>query len=183
MAAHLAHAEQALRSSLSHASASLDRYPILTTSTDRPLLTVSDHLTHPSTLSFYQRYFGGEVPRVEEFTEAVMQEYMVRVVRPQVERLVEEDGEYGEGVDIEGLVEEVKKEIGRKVSIDSRRISLNALELLTREHGLEKSLVVDTVNECFQREKAKKSVKLNNDIMQELMEVQSMLEKKNRALA
>ena len=107
---------------------------------------------------------------MEEFTEAVMQEYMVRVVRPQVERLVGA-GEDGEGVDMEGLVEEVKKEIGRKVSIDSRRISLNALELLTREHGLEKSLVVDTVNECFQREKAKKSVKLNNDIMQELMEV------------
>jgi hypothetical protein len=57
-----------------------------------------------------------------------------------------------------------------KLSIDTKKISLNALELFTRENGLERALI-DLTGVCLMREKAKKSIKLNDTIMSELMEV------------
>jgi hypothetical protein len=37
-------------------------------------------------------------------------------------------------------MQDLKAEISRKVSIDEKKVSLNALELLTRERGIEKSI-------------------------------------------
>lgn len=77
---------------------------------------------------------------------------------------------------------DLRAELMRKVSIDGKKVSLNALELWTRDIGLEKGLS-EVVSECLLKQKARKSVQLNDTIMQELQEVQSMLEVKSQQLA
>jgi hypothetical protein len=52
----------------------------------------------------------------------------------------------------------------RKVSIDGKKVSLNALELWTREKGIERA-ISDLVGECLLKQKARKSVQLNDTIM------------------
>jgi|LauGreDrversion4_2_1035121.scaffolds.fasta_scaffold1125377_1 hypothetical protein len=76
-------------------------------------------------------------------------------------------------------MDDFRQEVARRVSIDGNKVSLNALELLTRENGIERA-ILDIVSDCLLRQKAKKSVMLNDTIMQELMDVQKMLEVKNK---
>lgn len=69
----------------------------------------------------------------------------------------------------------------RKVSIDDKKVSLNALELLTRERGLEKA-IQELTQECIMKQKASKSIQLNDTIVQELSDVKKMLDAKSRTL-
>lgn len=69
-----------------------------------------------------------------------------------------------------------------KLSIDTFKISLNALNLFTRDVGLERALT-DLVTDCLFKQKAKKSLQLNDTIMSELLEVQKMLESKSKQVA
>jgi hypothetical protein len=48
------------------------------------------------------------------------------------------------------LILDFQEEISRKVSIDQKKVSLNALELFTRENGLERALI-DVVSDCVLR--------------------------------
>lgn len=84
-----------------------------------------------------------------------------------------------EPFDLDDLLSDLRSELSLKLSIDGKKISLNALELFTREAGLERALG-DMTGACLLREKAKKSIKLNDTIMSELLEVQKMLEVKSR---
>lgn len=70
----------------------------------------------------------------------------------------------------EEMLTDLQHEVARKVSIDGKKVSLNALELFTRENGLERCLV-ELVSDCVLKQKAKKSVQLNDTIMQELLDV------------
>ena len=100
------------------------------------------------------------------------------LIKPIIKRL--NSGEEEE-IESDDIIKAVKDEISRKVSIDSRRLSLNALELLTRENGLEHALG-DIVREAYEQVKAKKASKLKDVIMQELIEVQKMLDARNKAI-
>jgi hypothetical protein len=70
----------------------------------------------------------------------------------------------------------------RKISIDGKKVSLNALELWTREHGIERG-ISELISNCLMKQKARKSVQLNDTIMQELQDVQTMLELKSQQMA
>jgi hypothetical protein len=59
---------------------------------------------------------------------------------------------------------DLRAELMRKVSIDGKKVSLNALELWTREKGIERA-ISDLVGECLLKQKARKSVQLNDTIM------------------
>ena len=76
---------------------------------------------------------------------------------------------------------DLQLELIRKVSIDERKVSLNALEFFTRERGIEKSLH-EVVQECILKQKATKSIQLNDTIVSELMGVQKMLEVKSKQI-
>lgn len=69
----------------------------------------------------------------------------------------------------------------RKISIDEKKVSLNALELFTRERGLEKC-IYECALECILKQKASRSIQLNDTIVQELMDVKKMLEVKSRQI-
>ena len=84
-----------------------------------------------------------------------------------------------EPFDFDDLVSDLRSELSLKLSIDTKKISLNALELFTRESGLDRALT-EMTGTCLLKEKAKKSIKLNDTIMSELIEVQKMLEVKSR---
>jgi hypothetical protein len=51
------------------------------------------------------------------------------------------------------LLEDLKAELSRKLSIDGFKISLNALELFTRDQGIEHALM-NIVSDCLLKHKA-----------------------------
>ena len=116
-----------------------------------------------------RRYFNGdyEAPpySVAQFVESVQCDYGAMLQQKLVST----------------PVEELLGEIASKVSLDGEFVSLNALEIWTKEKGLE-LCVWDLVEECEQREKAKQSARLNDQIVQELMGVKEILDSKNKAL-
>ena len=59
---------------------------------------------------------------------------------------------------------------------------MNALELMTRENGIEHALG-EIIKESYNKVKARKDHKLKDVIMEELIEVQKMLDAKNRAIS
>lgn len=58
-------------------------------------------------------------------------------------------------------------------------MSLNALELFTRDLGLDKC-IKDLAQDCIMKQKATRSIALNDTIVSELMDVKKMLELKSR---
>jgi len=58
-------------------------------------------------------------------------------------------------------------------------VSLNALELFTRDLGLDKC-IKDLAQDCIMKQKATRSIALNDTIVSELMDVKKMLELKSR---
>lgn len=116
--------------------------------------------------------------KISKFNDALLQEYSISLIEPAVAKFKHD---CNTDVNFEDLIDDLRHEVSRRVSIDGTKVSLNALELLTRDNGLERVLV-DMVQECLMRQKAKKSVMLNDTIMQELMDVQKMLEVKNKQL-
>ena len=73
------------------------------------------------------------------------------------------------------------QELSRKVSIDEKKVSLNALELFTRDKGMDKG-VHEIALEAILKQKAKRSVHLNDTIVKELEDLKRMLETKSRQL-
>lgn len=73
-------------------------------------------------------------------------------------------------------------EVSRKISIDQRIVSLNALEFFTREKGLEQALT-GLVEDVINKLKAQRSILLNDTIVKELMDVKAMLESKSKHVA
>ncbi len=52
---------------------------------------------------------------------------------------------------------DLRKDLSIKLSIDTVKVSLNALNLFTRDLGLERALL-DLVTDCLFKQKAKKSI-------------------------
>ena len=74
-------------------------------------------MTHPQTISFWGRYFNEHDVnvRVEAFNDAVIQEFMISLIKPTISKLKKQsDFE----ADQEELVKDLQNEIARKVSID-----------------------------------------------------------------
>lgn len=147
------------------------------------ILCVKDHLTNGLTLNFWNRYFSDSqlIVKVDKFNNAIVQEYSISLIEPTVNKF-HKSTENKVDVNFDELIEDLREEVSRKVSIDGIKVSLNALEIFTRDRGLEKSLV-DLISDCLMKQKAKKSVVLNDTIMQELMDVQKMLEIKSKQLS
>ena len=99
------------------------------------------------------------------FLDCLFQEYTYGLIKPTAANLAGD-----EPFEFEDLLKDLRIELALKLSIDTKKISLNALELFTRENGLERALV-DLIGISLMKEKAKKSIRLNDTIMSELMEV------------
>jgi hypothetical protein len=80
------------------------------------------------------------------------------------------------------LLTSIRNSLTLKLSLDPPRLSLNALNLWTRDLGLECALL-SIATECLQKDRAQRSLQLNDTIMNELQDVQRMLESKTRQLA
>lgn len=84
-------------------------------------------LTSNDTLSFWQRYFSClQQVELTQFFSALQQEYYTEVLAD----LDKSDD----------FLQELFVDIGRKVSVDEMHVSMNALELWTRDRGLEVNL-------------------------------------------
>jgi hypothetical protein len=70
---------------------------------------------------------------VENFFEAIQQEYFISVIQPVITKA-------GFDINQEELMSDLQADLMRKVSIDEKKVSLNALELFTRDLGLDKCI-------------------------------------------
>jgi hypothetical protein len=105
------------------------------------ILSVRDHLTNPETLDFWRRYFHSDkdiaVP-TDEFCEAIRQEVNGLVIKPALNAIKNE-------AVAEDILAEFYEDLSNRISIDQKTVSLNALEIFTRNKGL-----VDAVRDILQ---------------------------------
>ncbi|CDW72779.1 UNKNOWN [Stylonychia lemnae] len=143
---------------------------------EESILNIKDHLTNQQTLNFWKRYFTENCMNVnvENFYEAVQQEFFISTIQPVIDK---QDFQ----VNQKEFIKDLQLEIVRKVSIDEQKVSLNALELFTRERGIEKC-INECAIECILKQKASRSIQLNDTIVQELMDVKNMLEVKSKQI-
>jgi len=109
------------------------------------MLSVREYLTHPQTLSFWKRYFFNEnitTVTVDNFFQAILQEYFLALIEPKVKSNEIE-------INIEELKSDLFQALQSKISVNQQTVSLNALQLFTREFGLDPSLqgmIIDCIN-------------------------------------
>ena len=80
----------------------------------------SDQLSHPETLSFWQRYFydgPSSSIRINDFTSALIQEYQISLIKPTVKKLAAGEDQQA-AVNMDVLIDDLRQEIAKKVSID-----------------------------------------------------------------
>lgn len=77
---------------------------------------------------------------------------------------------------------DINSELRMKLSIDEEYVSINALELFTREDGLSKA-IRNLVQDCIARQKQQMTSEINDTIVSELAEVKEMLDLKAKQLA
>ena len=77
---------------------------------------------------------------------------------------------------------ELNSGLRTKLSIDEEFVSINALELFTRDQGLTKALT-NLVQECVAQQKEQLSSQINDTIVSELAEVKQMLDQKSKQLS
>ena len=138
---------------------------------------MTDHLTNPETLDFWHRYFQdyreNEV-KTEHFCDAIQQEFNALVLRPHLDPIADEQL-------VEDILTEFYDDLSNRVSIDQKTVSLNALEIFTRNKGLleaVKGMLVDGIG----RNKQQQSIRLNDKIVQELSDVKSLLDGKSKKI-
>jgi hypothetical protein len=112
------------------------------------ILSVRDHLTNPETLDFWRRYFHSDkdiaVP-TDDFCEAIRQEVNGLVIKPALNAIKDE-------AVAEDILAEFYEDLSNRISIDQKTVSLNALEIFTRNKGLVDS-VRDLLQDCVSRNK------------------------------
>lgn len=79
------------------------------------------------------------------------------------------------------LIQELNSLLRSKISLDDEFVSHNALELFTRDTGLQSS-IYSILTECVSRLKQQKSNLINDTIVSELQEVKEMLDQKSANL-
>lgn len=77
----------------------------------------------------------------------------------------------------------LEQELAMKLSLDGELVSVNALELLTREHGDLSKAIKSIATDVISRHKQAKQSEINQEIVSELSEVKSMLDAKAKELA
>ena len=84
-------------------------------------------------------------------------------------------------MDEETLNDLVQHKLSIKLSIDQNQVSINALELFTRQKGLKKAMI-DILEQIVGEYKIQNKVQLNQEIVSELSEVKQMLDIKSQQL-
>lgn len=84
-------------------------------------------------------------------------------------------------MDEETLNDLVQHKLSIKLSIDQNQVSINALELFTRQKGL-KQAMIDILEQIVGEYKIQNKVQLNQEIVSELSEVKQMLDIKSQQL-
>jgi hypothetical protein len=84
-------------------------------------------------------------------------------------------------LDEETLNDLVQHKLSIKLSIDQNQVSINALELFTRQKGL-KQAMIDILEQIVGEYKIQNKVQLNQEIVSELSEVKQMLDIKSQQL-
>ena len=122
------------------------------------MLLVQDHIVNQQTLNFWNRYFSQEDlnVKVNTFIDALFQEYTYGLIKPQVTKLLQQNDTF-DTFNFEELLSDLRQDLTLKLSIDSHKISLNALNLFTRDLGLDRALI-DLVTDSLFKQKAKKSL-------------------------
>ena len=109
-------------------------------------------------MNFWNRYFSQEDlnVKVNTFIDALFQEYTYGLIKPQVTKLLQQNDTF-DTFNFEELLSDLRQDLTLKLSIDSHKISLNALNLFTRDLGLDRALI-DLVTDSLFKQKAKKSL-------------------------
>ena len=94
--------------------------------------------------------------KVNTFIEALLQEYTYGLIKPQVTKLLQQNDTF-DTFNFEELLSDLRQDLTLKLSIDSHKISLNVLNLFTRDLGLDRALI-DLVTDSLFKQKAKKSL-------------------------
>lgn len=84
--------------------------------------------------------------------------------------------------DQDDILAEFYEDLSNRVSIDQKTVSLNALEIFTRNKGLVEA-VRTLLEDCIGRNKAQQSIRLNDKIVQELQDVKTMLDAKSKKIS
>jgi len=130
-------------------------------------ISFEDILTDPNTKDLWRKYFSTEQNvDVDLFTNCVFQEFK--------DLLTEDD-------DINNKARELLKE---HISLDGIHVSLNALQIFTKEDGLNNALKELILNaaESHQEELASEQRPKNEEILSEIEGVKKMLDEKHKAL-
>ena len=80
---------------------------------------------------------------INDFSEAIQSEFYSGVIAAVLD-------EHQESLDEETMMAEIYNELKLKVCLDGENVSLNALELFTRDKDLKRA-ITDLVTECAQR--------------------------------
>jgi hypothetical protein len=142
------------------------------------ILSVKDHLTNAETLDFWRRYFAdfkGKEVSTDHFCDTIQQEYNALVLKPNLDPIRDDHL-------VEDILAEFYEDLSNRVSIDQKTVSLNALEIFTRNNGL-LDAVRSLLQDCIGRNKAQQSIRLNDKIVQELSDVKAMLDAKSKKIA
>ena len=112
---------------------------------------------------------------VEQFCDAVQSEFFSNIIANAL-------ADCPDNISEELLMSDLNSELRMKLSIDEEYVSINALELFTREFGLSKT-ITNLVNECVARQKQQMTSQINDTIVSELAEVKEMLDLKAKQIA
>jgi len=131
---------------------------------EEAVLGVDDWFTHPQTREFWKRYFADRTSKVplSSFYSALQQEF------PHFQQNAD-------------IFEDVCSDLRTKISVDDQFVSLHALQVCTRDKGMNQ-LIADLIQEIIQKHQAQKSMMINDSIVTELMDVKAMLEKRRKEL-
>jgi hypothetical protein len=103
-----------------------------TDETTAQILSVKDHLSNPETLDFWVRYFSDykDSPVISDnFCDAIQQEFNALVLKPNLDPIHDDHL-------VDEILAEFYEDLRNRVSIDQKTVSLNALEIFTRNKGL-----------------------------------------------
>ncbi len=96
------------------------------------ILSFKDHLSNPETLDFWVRYFSDykDAPVISDhFCDAIQQEFNALVLKPNLDPIHDDHL-------VDDILNEFYEDLRNRVSIDQKTVSLNALEIFTRNKGL-----------------------------------------------
>lgn len=115
------------------------------------MLSIQDHVVNQQTLNFWARYFSQQDlnVKVSTFIDALFQEYTYGLFKPQTTKLLAQNETF-DTFSFDELLADLRHDLTLRLSIDSQKLSLNALNLFTRETGLERALC-ELVTDCLHK--------------------------------